>query len=155
MKVLKDHIITINYEIKDTSGTVVDTSEGEEPLEYLHGHGLMLPGIEKNLEGGEEGKSISLWLEPEDGFGLRDSEKIVELDRSLFEEDADLESGIEFDIQDEEGEGIITILSVDGNKVMADRNHPLAGKRLHVEAEIIHIKKAEDWEIEGWKHHTH
>ncbi len=155
MKVLKDHIITINYEIKDTSGTIVDTSGEEEPLEYLHGHGLMLPGIEKNFEGGEEGKSISLWLEPEDGFGLRDSEKIVELDRSLFEEDADLESGIEFDIEDEEGEGIITILSVDGNKVTADRNHPLAGKKLHVEAEIIHIKKAEDWEIEGWKHHTH
>ncbi len=153
MKVEKDHIITIEYILKDDKGNLVDSSAGEEPLEYLHGHGLMLPGIEAALENKEKGDSVSLWLSPEEGFGLREEANIIALSRKDFEEDP--EPGMEFDVEDEEGEGIITVLSVNEDTVLVDRNHPLAGKKLYVEAKIIQVKKAEGWEIEGWEHHTH
>lgn len=155
MEVDKDCIITIHYTIKDSEGNIVDSSVNEEPLEYLHGHDMMLPGLEHALNGRSDGSSVALWLEPDEGFGLHDEDKILELDRTEFGEDAEIEAGMEFDIEDEEGEGIITILSVQGEKVIADRNHPLAGKKLYVEAEILNIKKAEDWEIKGWKHRNH
>ena len=155
MRVEKDNIITIHYTIKDENDEIVDSSLHEEPLEYLHGHSVMLPGLEKALAGKLEGDSIALWIEPAEGFGEKEADSIIELDRQDFEVGADIEPGMEFDVEDEDGEGIITVLSVDGDKVLADRNHPLAGKKLYVEAEIVHIKKAEDWEIEGWKHHTH
>ncbi len=155
MEVDKDCIITIHYTIKDSEGNIVDSSVNEEPLEYLHGHDMMLPGLEHALNGRSNGSSVALWLEPDEGFGLHDEDKILELDRTEFSEDAEIEAGMEFDIEDEEGEGIITILSVQGEKVIADRNHPLAGKKLYVEAEILNIKKAEDWEIKGWKHRNH
>ena len=155
MKVEKDYIITIQYILKDEAGQLGDTSTGEEPLEYLHGHGLMLPGVEKALGGKSKGESVAVWIDPEEGFGKRNEENIIELSRLDFEGNPEIESGMEFDIEDDDGEGIITVLSVDGDTVLVDRNHPLAGKKLYVEAEIIDIKKAEKWEIEGWKHHTH
>ncbi len=155
MIVEKDNIITIHYTIKNKNSEIVDSSLDEEPLEYLHGHNFMLPGLEKALEGLKEGDSVALWLDPEDGFGERSENYILELERDDFGEGAELEEGMEFDIEDENGEGIITVIKVDGDRIVVDRNHPLAGKKLYVEAEILGIKKAEDWEIEGWKHHSH
>jgi len=155
VKVAKDHIITIHYTIKDDIGEIVDSSEDEEPLEYLHGHNFMLPGLERALDGLAEGEKVSVWLDPEEGFGNRDEDLVFMLSRSDFGEGAEIEEGMEFDVEDEEGEGIITVLKVEDDNVLVDRNHPLAGKRLHVDAEVIEIKKAETWEIEGWKHHSH
>lgn len=155
MKVEKDNIITIHYTIKNENNEIVDSSIEEEPLEYLHGHDFMLSGLEKALEGLEKGDSVALWLDPAEGFGNRRDDYIIELNLRDFGDDADLEEGMEFDVEDDDGEGIITVIKIDGDRVIVDRNHPLAGERLYVEAEVLGIKKAEDWEIEGWKHHSH
>jgi len=155
VRVEKDNIITIHYTIKDENTEIVDSSLDEEPLEYLHGHDFMLPGLEKALEGLQKGASVALWLSPEEGFGDRREDYIMELDRSDFEQDMELEAGMEFEVEDEDGEGIITVIKIDGERIVVDRNHPLSGKRLYAEAEVLDIKKAEDWEIQGWKHHSH
>jgi FKBP-type peptidyl-prolyl cis-trans isomerase SlyD len=152
MKVSKNTIVTIEYIMKNESGEVFESSKVDGEYEYLHGIGDMLPGVEKVLEGREKGATIDIVITPEDGFGLKKKELIQEIDKNIFPEGTVFEKGMEFDVEDEDGDSIITILDVMDDKVLIDKNHPLAGETLKVQAEIIDVRMAEDWEIEHWGH---
>jgi len=153
MKVTKNSIVTLEYVLMDSTGEVLESSKVDGEYDYLHGIGEMLPGVEKALNGLEKGAKIDIVIPPEDGFGIKNEDLIVEVEKDIFPEDSVLETGVEFDVEDEDGDNIITILEVRGDKVLVDKNHPLAGETLRVKAEIIDIRMAEDWEIEHWGHH--
>jgi len=152
MKVTKNSIVKIEYAMMDNTGKVLESSKIDGEYEYLHGIGEMLPGVEKALEGLEKGASIDIVVPPEDGFGIKQDEYIEEIDKKDFPEDSELEKGMEFDIEDEDGDAIITIIEVKEDTVIVDKNHPLAGETLKVKAEILDIRMAEDWEIKHWGH---
>ena len=152
MKVGKNSIVTIEYVMMDNSGEILESSKEDGVYDYLHGIGEMLPGVEKALSGLEKGDSIDIIVPPEDGFGIKNDEFIFEVDKEIFPEDTSLEAGMEFDVEDEDGDNIITVLELRGDKVLVDKNHPLAGETLKVEAKILDIRMAEDWEIEHWGH---
>ncbi|MEA1911303.1 MAG: peptidylprolyl isomerase [Spirochaetota bacterium] len=152
MKVIKNSIVKIEYVMMDHSGEILESSKIDGEYEYLHGIGEMLPGVEKALEGLEKGASIDIVIPPEDGFGVKNDEYVEEIDKSNFPEGADLEKGMEFDVEDEDGEAIITIVEVKGDMVLVDKNHPLAGETLKVQATILDVRMAEDWEIKHWGH---
>ncbi|RKX81404.1 MAG: peptidylprolyl isomerase [Spirochaetes bacterium] len=153
MKVTKNSIVTLEYVLMDSIGEVLESSKVDGEYDYLHGIGEMLPGVEKALNGLEKGAKIDIVISPEDGFGIKNEDLIIEVEKDIFPEDSVLETGVEFDVEDEDGDNIITILEVRGDKVLVDKNHPLAGETLRVKAEIINIRMAEDWEIEHWGHH--
>lgn len=153
MKVDKNTIVTLEYILMDSSGEILESSKEDGEYEYLHGIGEMLPGVEKALTGLEKGGSIDIIVPPEEGFGIKSEEMIFEIDKNTFPEEAVLEKGMEFDIEDDDGENIITIVELRDEKVLIDKNHPLAGETLKVQAEILDVRKAEDWEIEHWGHH--
>ena len=152
MKVGKNSIVTIEYVMMDISGEILESSKEDGKYEYLHGIGEMLPGVEKALEGKEKGASIDIVIPPEDGFGIKKKELIQKINKDIFPEGTVFEKGMEFDVEDEDGDSIITILDIMDDKVLIDKNHPLAGETLKVKAEIIDVKLAEDWEIEYWGH---
>jgi len=152
MKVMKNTIVTLEYVMMDHSGEVLESSKEDGEYDYLHGIGEMLPGVEKALSGLEKGASIDIIVPPEDGFGIKKDEFILEVDKDIFPRDTVLAPDMEFDVEDEDGADIITILELRGDKVLVDKNHPLAGETLKVQAKILDVRMAEDWEIKHWGH---
>ncbi len=153
MKIEKNKIITLDYILMKDSGEVIESSKEDGSYEYIYGSGDMLPGVEKALLGLQKGDSIDILVPPEEGFGIRDENLIEEIEADQFPEGSEIEKGMEFDVEDEDGEGIITILEQKGNMVIVDSNHPLAGKTLKVTATVINIRDGELSEHEH--HHDH
>lgn len=142
MKVEKNKFVTINYTLKDDDGNVIDSSVGKEPLPYIHGNNYLLPKLEEQIEGLEEGAKFSTVLEPADGYGERDEKMIAKVPRSNFETDVDIEVGMQFQADTPYGPQIVTVTQVDDNDITIDANHELAGVRLHFDVEVLSVRDA-------------
>src|SRR3954463_11489729 len=84
MKITKHSVAGIHYKLTDNKGEVLDSSEGREPLYYLHGEGNLIPGMEEGLEGKEKGNKMKLKISPEKGYGVRDEKLVQKIPRSAF-----------------------------------------------------------------------
>mgnify|MGYP001000657113 CR=1 FL=1 len=142
MKITKDKVVSIEYTLKDADGTVLDTSEGVGPLEYLHGHGNLIPGLEKELEGKTAGDSLTVTVEPADGYGEYNEEMVVEVPKAQFEAGTEIEVGMQFEAASSAGNQIVTIVKVTDDKVTIDANHELAGETLYFDVKINEVRDA-------------
>lgn len=149
MEIKKHAVVTIDYELKDDDGKVIDTSAGGEPLHYLHGTQNLIEGLEKALEGKKAGDSLSVAVSPEEGYGARDEARIQPVPKDSFDDQNQLKAGNQFMAQSPEGENLtVTIVEVTDDKVVIDSNHPLAGKNLNFEVEIKDVREATPEELE-------
>lgn len=155
MQITQNTVASIEYTLKDNEGQVLDTSEGREPLTYLHGSGNLVPGLESALEGNGEGDSVSVTVEPAEGFGERDENLIQQVPKTAFEGVESIESGMRFQASDENGQGrIVTVTEVADDQVTVDANHPLAGVPLNFDVNVVEVRSASDEEIEHGHVHT-
>ena len=138
----------MHYKLTSPEGEVLDSSEGKAPLAYLHGHGNIIPGLEKQLEGKASGDKLVVEVPAAEAYGERNPDLVVEAARSQFPEDVDLEPGMRFQAQTPQGNRIAEIKAIDGDKVTVDTNHPLAGVDLKFDVEITDIRKASPEEID-------
>lgn len=151
-KVEDGKVIAIHYELKNAGGEVLDSSEGGEPLEYLHGAENIVPGLEKQLGGKAVGDKLQVVVAPEDGYGERDDRGVFEVPKSEFPDDAEIEVGMQIAIQDDSGHVFpVMITAVGDDKVTLDVNHPLAGEELHFDVSVESVRDATDEE----KQHGH
>ena len=97
MKISNDKVVSIEYTLKNAEGTILDTSVGGAPLEYIHGRGYLITGLEKDLEGKEEGEEFSSEVAPKDAYGEYDESMVVEVERSHFPEGIEIEVGMQFE----------------------------------------------------------
>ena len=142
-------VVTLNYELKLADGQVVDSSEGGDPLAYMHGSGQIIPGLESALEGHGQGENLSVVVEPSDAYGDHDDEAIQVVERSAFPDDAPLEVGLAFQAQTNDGHPVMgRITAMAEEKVTVDFNHPLAGQTLHFAVEITEVRDATEEEKE-------
>ncbi|MFW5883240.1 MAG: FKBP-type peptidyl-prolyl cis-trans isomerase [Verrucomicrobiota bacterium] len=149
MDIQKDKVVSIDYKLTDDSGQVLDTSEGREPLAYLHGHQNIVPGLEKALEGKSEGESLDVVVEPSEGYGEINQKLVQEVPRSQFPADADLQVGMMFRAQTNDGqERVFTIKDIGEEVVTVDGNHPLAGANLNFAVQIKSVREASEEELE-------
>lgn len=149
MQIAPNTVASIDYTLTDDDGRILDTSQGREPLTYLHGAGQLIPGLESALEGQSAGDSLAVTVAPADAYGERDERLIQEVSRSAFESVAEVEAGMQFQVKDRSGQGrMITVTAVEQDKVTVDANHPLAGKPLNFEVEVVEVRPATDAEIE-------
>lgn len=147
-QVADDLVVTIDYSLT-VGGEVIDSSEEEGPLDYLHGHGNIIVGLEKELTGMQVGDSKTVSISPEEGYGEVDPESFFDLPRDEFPEDVPLEIGIELEITDHDGDMMFAkIVEVSEESVKLDTNHPLAGETLEFEVTVKAIRKATAEEIE-------
>lgn len=148
MKIAKNTVVAFDYVLKDKDGKILDSSEGREPLEYLHGAGNIIVGLEKEMEGLAAGDKKHVEVEPEDGYGAVDTGLIIEAARKNIEFAGTIEPGMRFHAQDGSG-GMIafTVVGVDGDKIKLDGNHPLAGVKLFFDVEIRSVREATEQEI--------
>ncbi len=148
-------VVSIHYTLSDGGGKVLDSSEGEEPMEYLHGAGNIVPGLEKALEGKKAKDSLKAVVSPEDGYGEREDGEPQAVPREAFPADADLEVGMEIAAEDDDGDLTpLWIVGVSKDHVMVDKNHPLAGETLHFAVEVVSVRDATPDEIEHGHPHT-
>lgn len=155
MQIARDTVAAIDYKLTDSDGQVLDTSEGREPLSYLHGAGNLIPGLETALEGQTEGDSLTVTVQPEEAYGERDERLVQQVPMAAFEGVEQVEAGMRFQATDEQGQGrVVTVTEVDGDQVTVDANHPLAGQPLNFEVSVVEVRAATDEEIEHGHVHT-
>ncbi|RME81815.1 MAG: peptidylprolyl isomerase [Zetaproteobacteria bacterium] len=148
MQIAKHTVVTIDYRLTNDRGEVLDTSEGGEPLAYLHGADNLIPGLERELEGHKKGDRVEVTVEPEDAYGEYDPGMTQVVPRSMFEGVDEIEVGMQFQAQTPQGVHIVKIAKVDGDQITIDGNHPLAGERLHFDITVRDVREATPEEIE-------
>jgi FKBP-type peptidyl-prolyl cis-trans isomerase SlyD len=148
MIITSDKVVTLHYTLKDIKGEVLDSSEGETPLSYLHGAQNIVPGLEKALEGKTVGTSLQVVVSAEEGYGLRQEGLQESMALSNFEDPSEVKVGLEFEVEIEDNVEIATVVSIDGDTVLLDFNHPLAGEILCFDVSILDIRPATDEEKE-------
>jgi len=148
MKIEDDKVVGIHYKLTDNDGKVLDTSEDREPLYYLHGYGNIIPGLEDELEGKAINEKFQVKVQPEDGYGEYNKEMVYVIERSKFPDPRNIEIGMSF-TSNAQGQHItLNVVDIQGDNITLDANHPLAGKELNFDVEVIDIRTASKEEIQ-------
>ena len=120
-------------------GEEVAHVDADDPVEYFHGGGNIVPGLENALEGKEPGDEFDITVPPEEGYGPRDERMIQEVPRNMFEGVDKIEPGMQFQAQTEAGPRIITVQEVGQEEVKIDGNHPLAGETVTYDIDLVSV----------------
>ena len=150
MKIAKDTVVSLSYELIDVSGGEV-LEKSNDPLSYVHGgYDGIFPTVEEALQGKKDGDKVSVKMEPDDAFGEYDHDLVRVESRDLFPKDIEvgtqLEGGAEGD--DDEDYMLFTIVEVTDKEVTVDGNHPLAGKTLNFNATVTGVRAATKEELD-------
>ena len=148
MQIANDKVVTIHYTLTNDEGDLLDSSKDQDPLAYLHGSGNIIPGLENALTGRSIGDTFNIEVAPEDGYGVRDNEMVQSVPRSAFEGVDNIEPGMQFQAQSPDGIQLVTVIDLDGDEVILDGNHPMAGFTLHFDVEVINIWEATQEELD-------
>lgn len=145
MEATEGSVVSFNYTLTDDGGEELDKSE--QPLPYLHGYGNIIPGLEKALEGARPGDRQMVVVEPVDAYGEHDPARVMTLGRERADDGMDLKPGMVVLGETEDGTMPLTIREVTADTVIVDANHPLAGRRLHFDIEIVDVRAASEQEL--------
>lgn len=149
MNVQKDAVVTIDYELKDEAGEVLDTSQNNGELAYLHGHDNIVEGLEEALEGKAPGENVEATVEPDKGYGQYTDSLVFSVGRDRLPQDVDLELGMQFEARSQDGQRqIVTLTKIGDDEVTLDGNHPLAGQTLHFNVTVKEVRSATDDELQ-------
>lgn len=146
MTITKDSVVSIEYTLTDDQNEVLDSSEGMGPLEYLHGHNNLIPGLERELEGKKAGDEFKVTVKPEDGYGVYHDELVVEVDRAQFPADVEIEEGMQFEAGGPNGSQVVTVTEINDTKVKVDANHALAGESLFFDVKVVTVRESTEKE---------
>ena len=145
----KGKVVSIHYTLHGSDGIKIDSSAGREPMLYLHGYGNIVPGLEKALTGKAVGDAIKTIVKPEEGYGKKRTKTPQRVERAAFPKGAKLAPGAQFMTQDRNGRPTpIFVVKVERDMVLIDTDHPLAGKKLHFEVEVLALRDATKEELE-------
>lgn len=140
--IASNKVATIHYTLRSDNGEVLDTSEGGDPLAYLHGAGNIVPGLEAQLEGRVAGDKLVAVVAPKDGYGERDPASRQSIPIAAFE-GVEVKPGMTLVVEDDDGEQMpLHIVEVHAEHVEVDTEHPLAGETLHFTVEVIEVRDA-------------
>ena len=143
------HVVTLHYRLTLDDGTIADESFGGEPLVYLHGHGNIVPGLEKQLAGKAAGEKADVTVTPAEGYGDYDPTLDQKVPRSAVPENAELQAGVAFQAQTQDGKPItLWIRAIENDEVTVSPNHPMAGQTLNFAVEILEVREATPQEAE-------
>ncbi len=145
MEAKRGSVVSINYHLTDVEGSTLDQSA--EPLEYLHGYGNIIPGLERALTGTQPGDQRTVVVEPAEAYGEYDPERLMTLQRDTADEDMELCPGMMVVAETEDGSVPLTVREVTDDTIVVDANHPLAGQRLHFEVEVVGVRAASEKEL--------
>jgi FKBP-type peptidyl-prolyl cis-trans isomerase SlyD len=150
-----DVVVSLDYTLT-VDGEIVDTSNGQEPIEFIQGYGQVVPGLEKALYGMALGEEKQLTVGPEEGYGVVDAEAFADIPRGEFPKEIPLEPAVELQLRNDDGEELDAYIeSVDDELVRLNFNHPLAGKTLHFIVAVAGLRNATLEELDHGHIHHH
>lgn len=152
MQIAHQTVVQMHYTLKDDNGNTIDSSVGKEPLEYIQGLGMIVPGLEKAMVGKSVGDKFEVVVLPAEGYGEYNKGLVSEIPKTAFQGD-DVQVGMTFYAQSPNGILPIRILEVKEDKVTVDANHELAGKNLNFAIEVVSVRQATEKELESLQHH--
>jgi len=141
-------VVSMHYTLTNNDGEVLDSSEGADPLVYLHGAGNIIPGLEKALIGKTAGASVQAKIAPAEAYGEVEPQLVETVPVSAFEGVDKIEPGMAFQAQGSDGSvRRIVVTAVSDEEVTVDGNHPLAGVELNFDVQIVEVRDASEEEV--------
>ncbi|HEU4618598.1 MAG TPA: peptidylprolyl isomerase [Gammaproteobacteria bacterium] len=147
MEIATNKVVTFHYTVTDTEGSFSESSEGGDPVAYLHGRGHIVPGLESELKGKQAGDEVHVSVPPEEAYGSRDPAAVQRVPIKHLVRPGRLEPGKVVAINTERGGVRGTVLKVGRFNVDVDLNHPLAGKTLVFDVKVIDVRDATEEEM--------
>ena len=150
----KDCVVSFIFVMSDDSGEVLDHASYDAPIRYLHGHGGILKGLEKALDNRKLNEQFHCSVMPQEAYGEREGEPQA-VPKNIFPEGTTFKIGAGMMAKSDDGKPFpLWIVSIDADNVYVDGNHPLAGKQLHFDIEVIAIRRGTDDEIMDGRAHN-
>jgi FKBP-type peptidyl-prolyl cis-trans isomerase SlyD len=143
MPIADNDVVTFHYTLKGDTDEVIDSSAGGEPLAYLHGHGNIVPGLERELTGKSVGDRLQVRVPAAQGYGEYDSALVQKVPRRALKGIANLRVGLRL----QAGHQAVTVKHIAGDMITLDGNHPLAGQDLNFDVEITAVRPATEEEL--------
>jgi len=140
-------VVTFHYTLRDPSGQVLDTSSGAAPVTYLEGAGQIIDGLDEQLRGAAAGLKTRVIVLAAKAYGERDPAQVQRIKRSQLPVECELRVGDQFQTDSDPFAPVVTIAGIDGDEVLLDANHPLAGVDLTFEVEILSVRAATEAEL--------
>lgn len=131
--------VQVHYTGTLEDGTVFDSSQGRDPLEFTLGAGNVIPGFDRAVEGMAVGESSTVTIAPEDAYGDHRAEMVQQVARTEIPSEIDLQVGMQLQASGPAGEMIVTVVELSDENVTLDANHPLAGQPLTFELELVAV----------------
>lgn len=147
MIVEKDKVVQFKYTLKDSDDQTLEVSDEKVPMAYLHGHDNLLSGLEKEMEGKQEGDEFSVTLTPAEAYGERRPNAEQRVPVKHLQGAKKWKKGMIAAVQTEQGRRQVTLVKVGKFMATVDFNHPFAGKTLTFDVEIVAIREASNEEI--------
>ena len=156
MQIEANSVVTLQYTLKDNEGNIIDKSDDGSFL-YLHGAMNIIPGLENALTGKAAGDALQVSVTPEEGYGVKDPERIQEVPKEMFEGSEEIAVGTQFHAQSPDGQAVVvTVVEVKDDVVVIDGNHALAGVDLNFDVKVMDVRAASEEEIShGHVHGEH
>ncbi|MGO3346223.1 MAG: FKBP-type peptidyl-prolyl cis-trans isomerase [Marinomonas sp.] len=148
MQIAENAVVSMHYTLTDEQGQELDSSVGQEPLVFLSGAQNIIDGLDNALQGKTAGEKLTVSVSPEEGYGEVHQELIQKVPHDNFQGVDDIQVGMQFMAQTPGGEQPVTVIGVEEDGVMLDGNHPLAGKTLNFDVEIVDVRDAVAEELE-------
>ena len=148
MRIGANTYVEVDYVLEDDSGEILDDSSASDgqPLRYVHGYGMLVPGLERRLDGLEQGARADITVPPEEAYGLHDEELVFTVERSAA---PSANEGDELVLRDGDGDETVThVVEVKSDELVVDGNHPLAGLTLRYHVTVREVREATTAEIE-------
>ena len=147
MPIEKNQVVLFHYSVRDDEDNVVETSHGGEPNAYLHGHGGIIRGLEEALEGRDAGESFSVTVAPEKAYGPRKPDAVQRVPIKHLMGAKRWKSGMVAQVQTEQGPRHVVVVKVGHKFADVDTNHPMAGKTLTFDIEVVDVRDADAEEL--------
>lgn len=141
-------VVSFHYTLRDPSGRVLDTSAGGEPITYLEGAGQIIDGLDEQLRLAGAGEKSTVTVPAKNAYGERDPAQIQRVKRGLLPVDGELAVGHQFQTGHDRSDPVVTVAAIEGDEVLLDANHPLAGVDLTFDVEITSVRAPSQAELE-------
>jgi FKBP-type peptidyl-prolyl cis-trans isomerase SlyD len=148
MTIANDRVVSINYTLTNSQSQILDAT-GAEPFSYLHGHRNIIPGLEKALNGKNQGESFTIHVPAAEAYGERSEKLVTMVPLERFKGVDSVQAGMQFQAETPDGDvQLVTVTAVDDDTVTIDGNHPMAGLDLNFEVSVVDVREASENELQ-------
>jgi FKBP-type peptidyl-prolyl cis-trans isomerase SlyD len=144
---MKRHVVNFHYTLRDSAGNVLDTSAGGEGITYLEGAGQIIDGLDTQLRGFAAGTKTRVQVAAAQAYGERDPAQVQRVPRAQLPVEGELHVGDQFQTGTDRFDPVVTVAGIEGDMVLLDANHPLAGVDLNFDVEVVSVRPATDEEL--------